>query len=138
MWQFVVSPPFEYSIMALIALNTIVLMMKVRPHQLLFAANVFVLNKQRRLCLQFNDASTAYDDVLKYLNIVFTTFFFMESILKIIAFGPLVGLGARPTNMHTTCFSELTQSICFTFSSYYSFICQGISVDRSRACSSCP
>lgn len=30
MWQFVVSPPFEYSIMALIALNTIVLMMKVR------------------------------------------------------------------------------------------------------------
>ncbi|KAI9529136.1 Voltage-dependent P/Q-type calcium channel subunit alpha-1A, partial [Dissostichus eleginoides] len=28
MWQFVVSPPFEYSIMALIALNTIVLMMK--------------------------------------------------------------------------------------------------------------
>ena len=31
MWQFVVSPPFEYSIMALIALNTIVLMMKVRP-----------------------------------------------------------------------------------------------------------
>ncbi|GLD59496.1 calcium channel, voltage-dependent, P/Q type, alpha 1A subunit, b, partial [Lates japonicus] len=52
MWQFVVSPPFEYSIMALIALNTIVLMMK-------------------------------------NLNIVFTTFFFMESVLKIIAFGPL-------------------------------------------------
>ncbi|TRY87439.1 hypothetical protein DNTS_017196, partial [Danionella cerebrum] len=50
MWQFVVSPPFEYSIMSLIALNTIILMMK-------------------------------------NLNIVFTTFFFMESILKIIAFG---------------------------------------------------
>uniref|UniRef100_A0A3P8X3U6 Voltage-dependent P/Q-type calcium channel subunit alpha-1A n=1 Tax=Cynoglossus semilaevis TaxID=244447 RepID=A0A3P8X3U6_CYNSE len=65
MWQFVVSPPFEYSIMALIALNTIVLMMK------------------------FDGASETYDDVLKYLNIVFTTFFFMESILKIIAFGPL-------------------------------------------------
>lgn len=29
MWEFVVSPPFEYTIMALIALNTIVLMMKV-------------------------------------------------------------------------------------------------------------
>ncbi|XP_023801230.1 voltage-dependent P/Q-type calcium channel subunit alpha-1A-like, partial [Cyanistes caeruleus] len=28
MWQFVVSPPFEYTIMAMIALNTIVLMMK--------------------------------------------------------------------------------------------------------------
>ena len=30
MWQFVVSPPFEYTIMAMIALNTVVLMMKVR------------------------------------------------------------------------------------------------------------
>ncbi|CAG5928829.1 unnamed protein product [Menidia menidia] len=65
MWHFVVSPPFEYSIMALIALNTIVLMMK------------------------FHGASESYDNVLKYLNIVFTTFFFMESVLKVIAFGPL-------------------------------------------------
>ncbi|KAK5865360.1 hypothetical protein PBY51_019639 [Eleginops maclovinus] len=65
MWQFVVSPPFEYSIMALIALNTIVLMMK------------------------FDGASETYDEVLKNLNIVFTTFFFMESVLKVIAFGPL-------------------------------------------------
>uniref|UniRef100_A0A8C9YJ72 Voltage-dependent P/Q-type calcium channel subunit alpha-1A n=1 Tax=Sander lucioperca TaxID=283035 RepID=A0A8C9YJ72_SANLU len=65
MWQFVVSPPFEYSIMALIALNTIVLMMK------------------------FHGASEAYNVVLKNLNIVFTTFFFMESVLKVIAFGPL-------------------------------------------------
>ncbi|XP_054865938.1 calcium channel, voltage-dependent, P/Q type, alpha 1A subunit, b isoform X12 [Amphiprion ocellaris] len=65
MWQFVVSQPFEYSIMALIALNTIVLMMK------------------------FDGASDTYNDVLKNLNIVFTTFFFMESVLKIIAFGPL-------------------------------------------------
>ncbi|XP_056590584.1 calcium channel, voltage-dependent, P/Q type, alpha 1A subunit, b isoform X12 [Triplophysa dalaica] len=63
MWQFVVSPPFEYSIMTLIALNTIVLMMK------------------------YKGASEAYDDVLKYLNIVFTTLFFMECILKLIAFG---------------------------------------------------
>uniref|UniRef100_A0A4W5LX73 Ion transport domain-containing protein n=1 Tax=Hucho hucho TaxID=62062 RepID=A0A4W5LX73_9TELE len=30
MWEFVVSPPFEYTIMAMIALNTIVLMMKVQ------------------------------------------------------------------------------------------------------------
>lgn len=29
MWKFVVSPPFEYFIMVMIALNTIVLMMKV-------------------------------------------------------------------------------------------------------------
>ncbi|KAL6111172.1 cacna1a [Pungitius sinensis] len=65
LWQFVVSPPFEYSIMALIALNTIVLMMK------------------------FDGASETYDEVLKNLNIVFTTFFFLESVLKVIAFGPL-------------------------------------------------
>ncbi|KAL0180962.1 hypothetical protein M9458_023368, partial [Cirrhinus mrigala] len=63
MWQFVVSPPFEYSIMALIALNTIVLMMK------------------------YHGAPMAYDVVLKNLNIVFTTLFFMECVLKIIAFG---------------------------------------------------
>ena len=30
MWKFVVSAPFEYSIMIMIALNTVVLMMKVR------------------------------------------------------------------------------------------------------------
>ncbi|XP_043108217.1 calcium channel, voltage-dependent, P/Q type, alpha 1A subunit, b isoform X5 [Puntigrus tetrazona] len=63
MWQFVVSPPFEYSIMALIALNTIVLMMK------------------------YDQAPKMYDAVLKNLNIVFTTLFFMECVLKIIAFG---------------------------------------------------
>ncbi|XP_058648385.1 calcium channel, voltage-dependent, P/Q type, alpha 1A subunit, b isoform X16 [Onychostoma macrolepis] len=63
MWQFVVSPPFEYSIMALIALNTVVLMMK------------------------YHGAPSTYDVVLKNLNIVFTTLFFMECVLKIIAFG---------------------------------------------------
>lgn len=150
MWQFVVSPPFEYSIMALIALNTIVLMMKVRhetcPPPLtqtmtkrsevttsvtqkktfillqifnwnykgfcsihcyksyndkaplwLQGIKCFILKQHIHvsvvlffLHLQFDGASETYDDVLKYLNIVFTTFFFMESILKIIAFGPLV------------------------------------------------
>ncbi|XP_056608758.1 voltage-dependent P/Q-type calcium channel subunit alpha-1A isoform X5 [Triplophysa dalaica] len=65
MWEFVVSPPFEYTIMALIALNTIVLMMK------------------------YHGASTAYESVLAILNIVFTSLFSMECILKIIAFGVL-------------------------------------------------
>lgn len=32
-WTFVVSPPFEYFIMAMIALNTVVLMMKVSQHR---------------------------------------------------------------------------------------------------------
>lgn len=35
MWKFVVSPPFEYAIMTLIALNTVVLMMKVSDFLLL-------------------------------------------------------------------------------------------------------
>ncbi|XP_023813404.1 voltage-dependent P/Q-type calcium channel subunit alpha-1A isoform X10 [Oryzias latipes] len=65
MWEFVVSPPFEYTIMALIALNTIVLMMK------------------------YDGASEAYEAVLVNLNIVFTSLFSMECVLKIIAFGAL-------------------------------------------------
>ncbi|XP_038640700.1 calcium channel, voltage-dependent, P/Q type, alpha 1A subunit, b isoform X5 [Scyliorhinus canicula] len=65
MWQFVVSPPFEYTIMAMIALNTVVLMMK------------------------FSGQPQSYDDVLKYLNMVFTILFSCECILKIIAFGIL-------------------------------------------------
>ncbi|XP_043914705.1 voltage-dependent N-type calcium channel subunit alpha-1B [Protopterus annectens] len=65
MWKFVVSPPFEYFIMAMIALNTIVLMMK------------------------FYGAPQAYEVMLKYLNIVFTSMFSLECVLKIIAFGVL-------------------------------------------------
>nr|XP_021331853.1 voltage-dependent N-type calcium channel subunit alpha-1B isoform X8 [Danio rerio] len=65
LWKFVVSPPFEYSIMIMIALNTVVLMMK------------------------FHGAPDFYEAMLKYLNIVFTVLFSLECILKIIAFGPL-------------------------------------------------
>uniref|UniRef100_A0AAY4EPM9 Voltage-dependent N-type calcium channel subunit alpha n=1 Tax=Denticeps clupeoides TaxID=299321 RepID=A0AAY4EPM9_9TELE len=65
MWKFVVSAPFEYSIMTMIALNTIVLMMK------------------------FYNAPKWYEDMLKYLNIIFTALFSLECIVKMIAFGPL-------------------------------------------------
>ncbi|XP_073746560.1 voltage-dependent N-type calcium channel subunit alpha-1B-like, partial [Callorhinus ursinus] len=64
-WTFVVSPPFEYFIIAMIALNRVVLMMK------------------------FYDAPYEYELMLKYLNIVFTSMFSMECVLKIIAFGVL-------------------------------------------------
>uniref|UniRef100_A0A667IZ54 Voltage-dependent N-type calcium channel subunit alpha n=1 Tax=Lynx canadensis TaxID=61383 RepID=A0A667IZ54_LYNCA len=64
-WTFVVSPPFEYFIMAMIALNTVVLMMK------------------------FYNAPYEYELMLKCLNIVFTSMFSMECVLKIIAFGVL-------------------------------------------------
>ncbi|XP_032989660.1 voltage-dependent P/Q-type calcium channel subunit alpha-1A isoform X6 [Rhinolophus ferrumequinum] len=65
MWQFVVSPPFEYTIMAMIALNTIVLMMK------------------------FYGASLAYENALRVFNIVFTSLFSLECLLKVMAFGIL-------------------------------------------------
>ncbi|XP_077162605.1 voltage-dependent N-type calcium channel subunit alpha-1B isoform X4 [Paroedura picta] len=65
MWKFVVSPPFEYFIMVMIALNTIVLMMK------------------------FYDAPAPYEEMLKCLNIMFTSMFSLECVLKIIAFGAL-------------------------------------------------
>ncbi|KAM4640937.1 voltage-dependent R-type calcium channel subunit alpha-1E [Discoglossus pictus] len=62
-WHFVVSPSFEYTIMAMIALNTVVLMMK------------------------YYNAPYTYELALKYLNIAFTLLFSLECILKIIAFG---------------------------------------------------
>uniref|UniRef100_A0A8C1QQY9 Voltage-dependent N-type calcium channel subunit alpha n=1 Tax=Cyprinus carpio TaxID=7962 RepID=A0A8C1QQY9_CYPCA len=64
-WKFVVSTPFEYSILTMIAINTVVLMMK------------------------FHDAPNLYEDMLKWLNIIFTALFTLECILKVIAFGPL-------------------------------------------------
>uniref|UniRef100_A0A8B9JH13 Calcium channel, voltage-dependent, N type, alpha 1B subunit, b n=1 Tax=Astyanax mexicanus TaxID=7994 RepID=A0A8B9JH13_ASTMX len=65
MWKFVVSTPFEYSILTMIAVNTVVLMMK------------------------FHEAPKPYEDMLKWLNIIFTALFTLECILKIIAFGLL-------------------------------------------------
>ncbi|XP_038071611.1 voltage-dependent calcium channel type A subunit alpha-1-like isoform X1 [Patiria miniata] len=63
-WKLVVSRPFEYFIMLLIALNTIALMMKTYK------------------------ATDTYTDTLKYLNIAFTVMFTIEAILKLIGFGP--------------------------------------------------
>ncbi|CAG4926327.1 unnamed protein product [Colias eurytheme] len=62
-WRIVVSTPFEYFIMALIVLNTLLLMMK------------------------FHEAPTVLMDVLTVMNIVFTFFFLLETVLKLIAFG---------------------------------------------------
>ncbi|KAI4902644.1 hypothetical protein NFI96_028704 [Prochilodus magdalenae] len=65
MWKFVVSTPFEYSILTMIAVNTVVLMMK------------------------FHGAPKPYEEILKWLNIIFTALFTLECVLKIIAFGLL-------------------------------------------------
>ncbi|XP_029686834.1 voltage-dependent R-type calcium channel subunit alpha-1E-like isoform X4 [Takifugu rubripes] len=63
LWHFVASPSFEYTVLVMIALNTVVLMMK------------------------YYSAPTAYDTVLKHLNTAFTVLFSLECILKILAFG---------------------------------------------------
>ncbi|XP_049341726.1 voltage-dependent R-type calcium channel subunit alpha-1E isoform X1 [Astyanax mexicanus] len=63
LWHFVVSPSFEYTVLTMIALNTIVLMMK------------------------YYSAPPMYDVVLKHLNTAFTVLFSVECVLKILAFG---------------------------------------------------
>ena len=63
MWKVVMSSVFEYMIMTLIVLNTLVLMMK------------------------FNDMPATYENVLRYLNMAFTFLFTIEAIMKIIALG---------------------------------------------------
>ncbi|XP_034948347.1 voltage-dependent calcium channel type A subunit alpha-1 isoform X11 [Chelonus insularis] len=62
-WKMVVSTPFEYFIMMLIVLNTLLLMMK------------------------YHRQSELYKAILKYMNICFTGMFTVECILKIAAFG---------------------------------------------------
>ncbi|XP_057324911.1 voltage-dependent calcium channel type A subunit alpha-1 isoform X2 [Microplitis mediator] len=62
-WKIVVSTPFEYFIMILIVLNTLLLMMK------------------------YHEAPPVLLDSLTIVNIVVTLLFFIECILKIIAFG---------------------------------------------------
>lgn len=62
-WRLVTSGPFEYFIMAMICLNTIILMMK------------------------FHGNSEMYEKVLRFFNTALTSVFSVESILKILAFG---------------------------------------------------
>ncbi|XP_011635066.1 voltage-dependent calcium channel type A subunit alpha-1 isoform X2 [Pogonomyrmex barbatus] len=68
-WRIVVSTPFEYFIMILIVLNTLLLMMKFHQQ-----------NEQE-------PAYKAYKNTLKYMNMCFTGMFTVECILKIAAFG---------------------------------------------------
>uniref|UniRef100_A0A915CNI0 Voltage-dependent calcium channel alpha-1 subunit IQ domain-containing protein n=1 Tax=Ditylenchus dipsaci TaxID=166011 RepID=A0A915CNI0_9BILA len=62
-WRLVTSTPFEYFIMAMICINTIILMMK------------------------FHGNSEIYEKVLRFFNTALTAVFTVESILKILAFG---------------------------------------------------
>merc|ERR1719412_569967 len=64
LWRIVESTPFEYFIMTLIVLNTILLMMK------------------------YHGAPLILTDVLSYMNFTFTFCFTVECALKLISFGP--------------------------------------------------
>ncbi|XP_064650227.1 voltage-dependent calcium channel type A subunit alpha-1-like isoform X7 [Lineus longissimus] len=68
-WRLVVSAPFEYFIMTMIALNTLILMMKY------YSRNP-------------SDSYALYCEILMYLNTAFTVMFTIECLLKILAFGP--------------------------------------------------
>jgi voltage-dependent calcium channel N type alpha-1B len=63
-WQLVNSSGFENFILMLITLNTIILMMK------------------------WHNQSHEVKHILKFVNIIFTTLFTAETVLKIIAYGP--------------------------------------------------
>jgi len=56
-WKLVVSTPFEYFIMVMIAMNTIILMMKVLPSlsRLPFTSNTVVDGRLRPLCAAHNE-----------------------------------------------------------------------------------
>ena len=60
------SPPFENFVLLLIILNTFSLMLK------------------------YHDAPLFYVDILSYLNLLFTTLFTIEAILKVFGYGPKV------------------------------------------------
>jgi len=65
-WRIVVSITFEYAIMALVVLNTILLMMKQETNE--------------------------HKSILHYTNLTFTALFAIECLLKITAFGCRVSL----------------------------------------------
>ncbi|VDL95825.1 unnamed protein product [Schistocephalus solidus] len=81
-WRLVVSTPFEYYIMVMIALNTLILMMK--------------YHRQERKTSMATTIDTAqqnyhnYCNTLIFLNSAFTVMFSFECVLKIMAFGPKV------------------------------------------------
>ncbi|WAR31930.1 CAC1A-like protein [Mya arenaria] len=81
-WKLVVSPKFEYLVMTLIALNTIVLMMKFNNQQ------DYEENFQRSSYVEGHTSKGSfYEQVLISINVVFTILFTIECILKLMAFG---------------------------------------------------
>ncbi|CAH0722289.1 unnamed protein product, partial [Brenthis ino] len=99
-WRIVVSTPFEYFIMALIVLNTLLLMMKYYNQNDVYAeilkysnmgfTGMFSVETVLKIIaygVKFHEAPPMLMDVLTVMNIVFTFFFLLETVLKLIAFG---------------------------------------------------
>ena len=93
-WWLVTTQPFEYAIFALIVLNTVTLAMKVQSIPVIFTCfHIPYLISSRlriitcnRVILQFDGQPRAYSELLDWLNIIFTSVFALESVLKIMAF----------------------------------------------------
>lgn len=89
----VVSTPFDYFIMLLIVLNTLLLMMKVylnsirKSVQFYTGPTVLILFFP---AIQYHGQNETYSKVIIYINMVFTGLFTIEAILKIFGFGPKV------------------------------------------------
>ena len=87
-WRLVTSPPFENFVLLLIILNTFSLMLK------------------------YHDAPLFYVDILSYLNLLFTTLFTIEAIMKVFGYGPKVcGIQINCTICDNTLPSELFQRL---------------------------
>ncbi|CAG9783214.1 unnamed protein product [Diatraea saccharalis] len=99
-WRIVVSTPFEYFIMTLIVLNTLLLMMKYYNQNDVYAdvlkysnmgfTGMFSVETVLKIIaygVKFHEGPTQLMDTLTFMNLVFTFFFLLETILKLIAFG---------------------------------------------------
>ncbi|KOB73804.1 Cacophony, partial [Operophtera brumata] len=99
-WRIVVSTPFEYFIMTLIVLNTLLLMMKYYNQNDLYAdilkysnmgfTGMFSVETVLKIVaygVKFHEAPLPLMDTLTFMNLVFTIFFLLETVLKMIAFG---------------------------------------------------
>ncbi|XP_060810711.1 voltage-dependent calcium channel type A subunit alpha-1 [Amyelois transitella] len=99
-WRVVVSTPFEYFIMTLIVLNTLLLMMKYYNQNDLYAdilkysnmgfTGMFSVETVLKIIaygVKFHEAPPLLMDMLTFMNLVFTFFFLLETVLKLIAFG---------------------------------------------------
>eukprot|EP00094_Tigriopus_californicus_P003244 TCALIF_03120-PB protein Name:"Similar to cac Voltage-dependent calcium channel type A subunit alpha-1 (Drosophila melanogaster)" AED:0.11 eAED:0.11 QI:85/0.68/0.56/1/0.86/0.86/30/131/2029 len=101
LWRIVESTPFEYFIMTLIVLNTILLMMKYYQQPQIMGVALHYMNtvftgfftvecffKILAMGLKYHGAPPLLTDILSYMNLTFTLCFSVECVLKLISYGP--------------------------------------------------